>query len=161
MNFFYQCFLIVYFYCDFGFFNKLFQDLIVQYYYNITMETSKWFEALLLGSTILSWSLSLSEWIQQRGVVLLQSAPVLGVPGVAGVTALYPRLVCPQPPHDVVQPLLPALRLLRLLQVRAARQEPLRAAAVARAQALEQGAFQYFKDKRCVSTKFPNILIKL
>ena len=138
VNFFYQCFLIVYFYCDFGFYNKLFQDLIVQYYYNITMETSKWFEALLLGSTILSWSLSLSEWIQQRWVVLLQPAPILGVPGVAGVAALYPRLVCPQPPHDAVQPLLPALRLLRLLQVRAARQEPLRAAAVARAQALKQ-----------------------
>merc|ERR1719326_2860718 len=111
-------------------------DCIVQYYYNITMETSKWFEALLLGSTILSWSWSLSEWIQQRGVVILQSAAILGVPGVAGVAALYPRLVCPQPPHDVVQPLLPALRLLRLLQVRAARQEPLRAAAVARTQTL-------------------------
>ena len=133
--------MFIFYFCDFGFYNKLFQDLIVQYYYNITMETSKWFEALLLGSTILSWSWSLSEWIQQRGVVLLQSAPVLGVPGVA---ALYPRLVCPQPPHDVIQPLLPALRLLRLLQVRAARQEPLRAAAVARAQALEQDALQYF-----------------
>ena len=102
----------------------------------------KWFEALLLGSTILSWSLSLSEWIQQRGVVVLQSAPILG--GVPSVAALYPRLVCPQPPHDVIQPLLPALRLLRLLQVRAARQEPLRAAAVARAQTLEQDALQYF-----------------
>ena len=121
------------------------------------METSKWFEALLLGSTILSWSWSLSEWIQQRGVVLLQSAPVLGVPGVA---ALYPRLVCPQPPHDGVQPLLPALRLLRLLQVQAARQEPLRAAAVAGTQALGQDALQYFKDKRFASTKFPNILRK-
>ena len=136
-------------------YNTQFQDLIVQYYYNITLETSKWIEALLLGSTILSWSLS--EWIQQRGVVLLQSAPILGVPGVA---ALYPRLVCPQPPHDGVQPLLPALRLLRLLQVQAARQEPLRAAAVARAQALGQDALQYFKDKRFVSTKFPNILRK-
>ena len=149
--------MFIFYFCDFGFYNKLFQDLIVQYYYNITMETSKWIEALLLGSTILSWSWSLSEWIQQRGVVLLQSAPVLGVPGVA---ALYPRLVCPQPPHDGVQPLLPALRLLRLLQVQAARQEPLRAAAVAGAQALGQYALQYFKDKRFVSTKFPNILRK-
>ena len=136
-------------------YNTQFQDLIVQYYYSITLETSKWIEALLLGSTILSWSLS--EWIQQRGVVLLQSAPVLGVPGVA---ALYPRLVCPQPPHDGVQPLLPPLRLLRLLQVQAARQEPLRAAAVAGTQALGQYALQYFKDKRFVSTKFPNILRK-
>ena len=91
----------------------------------------------------LGLGLQTSEWIQQRGVVLLQPAPMLGVPGVA---ALYPRLVCPQPPHDVIQPLLPALRLLRLLQVRAARQEPLRAAAVARAQALEQDALQYFKE---------------
>ena len=89
--------------------------IIQQYYYNITLETSKWIEALLLGSTILSWSWSLSEWIQQRGVVLLQSAPILGVPGVA---ALYPRLVCPEPPHDGVQPLLPPLRLLSLLQGR-------------------------------------------
>ena len=130
--------MFIFYFCDFGFYNKLFQDLIVQYYYNITLETSKWIEALLLGSTILSWSWSLSEWIQQRGVVLLQSAPILGVPGVTGVAALYPRLVCPQPPHDGVQPLLPPLRLLRLLQVQAARQEPLRAAAVARAQALGQ-----------------------
>merc|ERR1719150_3169224 len=53
-----------------------------------------------------------------------------------GVPALYPRLVGPEPPHNVIQPLLPALRLLSLLQVRAARQEALRAAAVARAQAL-------------------------
>ena len=150
--------MFIFYFCDFGFYNKLFQDLIIQqYYYNITLETSKWIEALLLGSTILSWSWSLSEWIQQRGVVLLQSAPVLGVPGVA---ALYPRLVCPQPPHDGVQPLLPPLRLLRLLQVQAARQEPLRAAAVAGAQALGQYALQYFKDKRFVSTKFPNILRK-
>ena len=96
----------VYFlFCDFGFHNKLFQNLIVQYYYNITMETSNSLKLFFLevqfclGLGLYQNGFS-SEGLSSCSLPRYLVSPVLPVwpPSILVLFARSPARWCPASP---------------------------------------------------------------